>query len=178
MKKFLLFASFAFLAGCAADVSSSTDPLRQFCGGIAGIACPSGYSCVDDPRDSCDPNRGGADCGGICRHTRCSYNDPSKTYVSRDPQECQVIRFVCAADQTYFSDGCGCGCQDTGSTCAYVALCIQGYVWDDASCSCVPAPGPACGSVNCASGEVCCNASCGICTPPGYFCTQQACSPI
>ena len=28
---------------------------RPFCGGIAGIPCPEGYSCIDDPSDSCDP---------------------------------------------------------------------------------------------------------------------------
>ena len=38
----------------------------QFCGGIAGITCPDGYECVDDPNDDCDPDNGGADCGGIC----------------------------------------------------------------------------------------------------------------
>jgi hypothetical protein len=39
------------------------------CGGIAGIQCPSTYAtCEDDPRDSCDPNQGGRDCGGICMH--------------------------------------------------------------------------------------------------------------
>jgi hypothetical protein len=37
------------------------------CGGIAGIPCPDGQTCVDDPGDSCDPKRGGADCGGICQ---------------------------------------------------------------------------------------------------------------
>jgi hypothetical protein len=37
------------------------------CGGIAGIACPGAGKCVDDPSDSCDPNAGGADCGGICQ---------------------------------------------------------------------------------------------------------------
>jgi len=36
-------------------------------GGIAGIQCPGGGRCVDDPSDSCDPNKGGADCGGICQ---------------------------------------------------------------------------------------------------------------
>ena len=39
----------------------------NFCGGIANFPCPGGYSCVDDPRDSCNPNSGGADCPGICR---------------------------------------------------------------------------------------------------------------
>jgi len=39
---------------------------RQMCGGIAGFPCPAGKTCVDDPSDSCDPTRGGADCSGIC----------------------------------------------------------------------------------------------------------------
>lgn len=39
----------------------------QFCGGIAGFTCNDpNEECVDDPTDSCDPNNGGADCGGIC----------------------------------------------------------------------------------------------------------------
>ncbi|MEZ4226594.1 MAG: hypothetical protein R3B13_36945 [Polyangiaceae bacterium] len=37
------------------------------CGGIANLPCPSGQICVDDPSDNCDPNNGGADCGGICK---------------------------------------------------------------------------------------------------------------
>ena len=40
--------------------------LSSFCGGIAGIECPKGEVCVDDPNDDCDPNNGGADCGGFC----------------------------------------------------------------------------------------------------------------
>ncbi len=36
------------------------------CGGIAGVPCPLGQRCIDDPRDSCDSNLGGADCGGLC----------------------------------------------------------------------------------------------------------------
>ena len=37
------------------------------CGGIRGLACAEGETCVDDPRDTCDPNNGGADCGGLCK---------------------------------------------------------------------------------------------------------------
>jgi hypothetical protein len=40
------------------------DALR--CGGIAGLACPEGYRCIDDPTDTCDPKNGGNDCIGIC----------------------------------------------------------------------------------------------------------------
>ena len=39
---------------------------KQMCGGIAAIPCPEGKSCVDDPSDTCDPAKGGADCSGIC----------------------------------------------------------------------------------------------------------------
>lgn len=46
--------------------SSSTATDLIFCGGIAGFPCPDGMQCSDDPEDSCDPNNGGADCGGIC----------------------------------------------------------------------------------------------------------------
>ncbi|RXG44879.1 hypothetical protein VDGE_03799 [Verticillium dahliae] len=37
-----------------------------FCGGIGGLPCPEGLVCIDDPRDGCDPKKGGADCGGVC----------------------------------------------------------------------------------------------------------------
>jgi len=170
------------LAGCAAnDVSTEatdSDALRRVCGGIVGVACPDGFRCVDDPRDRCDPAAGGADCSGVCRRERrprCTYDDPAKSYVSRDTTECSRIRFVCAEGTSYFADDCGCGCVDDGGGCATIGLCIEGYVWDDATCSCVPAPGEPCGPVFCASGEVCCNASCGICTAPDSFCIQIAC---
>jgi hypothetical protein len=69
-----LFAfSLVALAACAADTSSSTadDDIRsrkaKLCGGFAGLQCPSGQECVDDPSDGCDPKHGGADCNGICK---------------------------------------------------------------------------------------------------------------
>lgn len=46
------------------DCSTPTSPM---CGGIAGIPCPGAGTCVDDPSDECDPQQGGADCGGLCR---------------------------------------------------------------------------------------------------------------
>ncbi|KAF2197747.1 hypothetical protein GQ43DRAFT_191422 [Delitschia confertaspora ATCC 74209] len=38
----------------------------RMCGGLAGIGCPDGLQCINDPRDDCDPERGGADCAGLC----------------------------------------------------------------------------------------------------------------
>ncbi len=56
-------------AGCGASAPEQTTNQQQHlgaCGGLGGIQCPSGQTCVDDPNDSCDPQNGGADCGGIC----------------------------------------------------------------------------------------------------------------
>ncbi|KAF1830964.1 hypothetical protein BDW02DRAFT_76685 [Decorospora gaudefroyi] len=39
----------------------------KICGGFAGFACEEeGQTCVDDPRDDCDPENFGADCAGLC----------------------------------------------------------------------------------------------------------------
>lgn len=54
---------------CAYDIECGTCAPKEEptqCGGIAGLPCEPGETCVDDPNDDCDPNNGGADCGGIC----------------------------------------------------------------------------------------------------------------
>jgi hypothetical protein len=66
MRSFLKLAlglSFVF-SGCLLVETPSTS--SQLCGGFAGIACDEGLVCADDPSDDCDPNNGGADCGGVC----------------------------------------------------------------------------------------------------------------
>src|SRR5262245_50138961 len=81
-----------------ADVLDSRNPAPARCGGFAGIPCPAGYRCEDDPRDSCDPARGGADCIGICvwrGQPDCRSRHRPDAYVSRDPRHCRVIRFYC-----------------------------------------------------------------------------------
>lgn len=137
----------------------------QFCGGFAGFPCPTGYTCQDDPNDGCDPARGGADCGGICVADRrtdsargdrrvinpsaCRRNDPTRSYVSRSPEQCRAISFRCVDGKQPFFNECGCGCEEV-----------------------VNRP---CGSNVCGPGTYCCNASCGICAPEGGVCIQIAC---
>ena len=57
----------AAAAGVSIDHEGECKGEQQACGGIAGIPCPEGKTCVDDPSDDCDPKRGGADCPGICK---------------------------------------------------------------------------------------------------------------
>jgi hypothetical protein len=73
----LTFLTAVVLAACAADSTpdaESTESAIQsaprsasICGGVAGLSCPTGLVCVDNPGDTCDPARGGADCAGTCQ---------------------------------------------------------------------------------------------------------------
>ena len=56
----------AAAAGVSVEHRGECQTKPTFCGGIAGFPCPEGETCVDDPSDDCDPQNGGADCGGIC----------------------------------------------------------------------------------------------------------------
>ena len=58
----------AAAAGISIDHPGECKPAEpQACGGIAGIMCPDGQTCIDDPSDTCDPTQGGTDCPGICK---------------------------------------------------------------------------------------------------------------
>ncbi|RSL69563.1 hypothetical protein CEP53_002197 [Fusarium sp. AF-6] len=53
--------------GMACDMTGICAPKKlHTCGGFAGLECPDGLWCYDDPSDDCDPENGGSDCGGIC----------------------------------------------------------------------------------------------------------------
>ncbi|WP_339133359.1 MAG: Kazal-type serine protease inhibitor domain-containing protein [Candidatus Electrothrix sp. GW3-4] len=57
----------AAAAGISVDYQGDCGGEQAVCGGIAGLLCPEGMECVDDPSDDCDPAHGGADCLGICK---------------------------------------------------------------------------------------------------------------
>ncbi|HKY37969.1 MAG TPA: Kazal-type serine protease inhibitor family protein [Polyangiaceae bacterium] len=59
----------AAAAGVSVDHRGECERGGEFCGGIAGFPCPAGETCIDDPSDDCDPEMGGADCGGVCVET-------------------------------------------------------------------------------------------------------------
>lgn len=159
---FLLGTGFVACAPGAPDEPNEEESLEseagagQFCGGIAGIQCPSGKVCVDDRSDDCDPKNGGADCSGVCRGggrpTKSACRNPDRNYVSTSPDQCAAMLFLCVEGTTPFFDACGCGCETS--------------------------PATPCGPSQCGAGEFCCNESCGICAPEGGFCTEQYCGTI
>jgi hypothetical protein len=135
-------------ASCVSDA--------PFCGGIAGIRCPGAGACADNPNDACDPDHGGADCGGLC--------------------QC-LSQGMCASGLVWDDSPSVCACVPTQNPCA-ATLCQAGTRCEvhDGSAVCVSNGALACGPNTCAAGTTCCNASCGICTPPGQFCIQLACN--
>ena len=94
----------------------------DFCGGIAGLPCPEGYTCVDDPRDDCDPLAGGADCGGICvvqHENACVDFCRSQGHTGRAFGDCvsNCTSGHCSFDNDCrtFSNYCdGCSCRALG----------------------------------------------------------------
>lgn len=103
----------------------SEPPEGPFCGGIAGVKCPGSGHCQDDPSDSCDPNNGGADCGGVCvciENVLCVQgshfnSDPSVCACQPDGPQCGTR--VCAADQICCSPSCGI-CGPRGGLCPQI----------------------------------------------------------
>ena len=57
------------------------------CGGFLGTPCPGVGECVDDPKDDCDPNNGGADCSGVCQCTQ-PVTCPPGTSFNKSPAVC------------------------------------------------------------------------------------------
>jgi hypothetical protein len=114
---------------CLFDPSSSCDgcscpkichKTRIMCGGIAGLTCPKGLKCADDPSNSCNPKTGGADCSGMCVG-RCSSSD--KLCTTEIGGFCGgLLGQYCGAGLECveaYSDGCNtrCGAFDCGGVC-------------------------------------------------------------
>jgi hypothetical protein len=110
---------------------------------LALATCQFGDTQINGPSDC----PAGAECysNSICcttvwciRTTTCNpaaeYN---RNYVGSSPSQCAVIDFVCPAYTTYFSNQCGCGCEQDASCPQYVD-CMPGGPVD-----------PLCASNNC-----------------------------
>jgi hypothetical protein len=154
------------------------------CGGLAGLPCPAGFECVNDPSDSCDPATGGADCSGICRPID---ENPCAAVLCIEGTTCCpqcggicIPNYIACSEDLCFSEPCNqvtCGpgeycCNESCSLC--VAL---GQVCTDEYCPPEQPGGEACGTSVCGQGEYCCNESCGICAPLGGGCIELFCDP-
>lgn len=130
-------------------------PSGPLCGGFGGFACPGSGVCVDDTSDDCDPDDGGADCGGVC--------------------ECNV-RALCIQGFAFDESPGVCACRPAPELdpCA-VVRCRDGHecVVEDGSAICRPTENP-CAAASCAVGTICevvdGAAVCSPSEPSGPFC--------
>ncbi len=134
-------------------------PDAGFCGGIAGIPCPGGETCVDNPNDLCDPQDGGADCPGMCVPTFCG----------------GIAGIPCPGDEICVddpSDGCDPqnGGADCGGICVPDSFCggIAGIPCPDGE-MCIDDPTDLCDPLN---GGADCG---GICVPDPGGCEPELC---
>jgi hypothetical protein len=160
-------------------------PPGGFCGGFAGIPCPDGQVCVDDPNDDCDPQNGGADCGGICE---------------LEPEECPPVLcelfcpFGMAVDPETGCETCACNeepppspCTDAGGVCEFGLImgCPDGLEISSLSCGdlgiettcCAPAEEPEGSTCEGACGGQAADGSCwcdDACTYYGDCCDDLA----
>jgi hypothetical protein len=154
------------------------------CGGIAGLPCPKGFVCVDDPREDCDPETGGVDCSGICMR---KVKDPCAAIRCRQGTKCcphcggicipdniRCSHRLCVSEpcnQTVCGPGEYC-CNESCSRCVGLGQgCTREF------CPPEPPPGEPCGRNRCGAGEYCCNPSCGVCAPLGSRCAAITCDP-
>jgi hypothetical protein len=117
----------------------------QHCGGLPGLQCASGYVCVDDPTDNCDPAHGGADCIGICQ---LDPNIPEQCGgLTPFPNNCTTPGDICVDDPGHPSmmvDGAGVCIKKllcsglAGGVCPMGMTCV-----DDPSDGCDPTKGGA-----------------------------------
>jgi hypothetical protein len=126
-----------------------TPPSGPFCGGIAALECPGSGSCVDAPGDGCDPDNGGADCGGVCE---CNVRALCIQGFQFDPSP-EVCACVSTAPEV---DACASARCEAGTECVVV----------DGAATCQPAAN-ACAAVSCPVGSACeVVDGQGVCAPP------------
>jgi hypothetical protein len=138
-------------ASCV-PIDGGTGP---FCGGFAGIACPGAGSCVDDPSDDCDPERGGADCGGVCECQVLALcvegfvfdGSPEVCACVADPSQdpCAAVRCAAGTHCEVVEDGAICAADEPTNPCAAV-LCMVGSTCTvvDGEAACVPSSDVGC----------------------------------
>lgn len=64
---------------------------------------------------ACESN-GKVVCSLVACNDACNYDDPERSWVSKDATMCTAIRYLCVQGKRAFSNACGCGCEpDAGN---------------------------------------------------------------
>lgn len=106
-------AAHEVLEGACDEPRPCTQEYAPVCGDLAGVTNTYPNACAfrDAVRVGAggDGQNKGFSTSGACSDT-CTWDEPGLSYVGYSPSECAVIKFVCAANTTFFSNECGCGC--------------------------------------------------------------------
>ena len=165
-----LFGALAVLLASACTVEASlgigSDDLKKAatCGGASAKTCSDGLTCVDDPRDTCDPARGGHACDGLCVRA-----DRAEPCGGVGGALCS-LGSMCVDDPRDDCDPARSG-RDCVGLCVHVACnapaapnCPAGQRFDRLKCACAPAcGGPS--NLDCPEGKSCVDDPIDTCDP-------------
>lgn len=136
------------------------------CGGFAGFTCAGLGRCADDETDDCDPDRGGADCAGICicdakakcrdgqtwnaDPAACRCEDPVDVEVDAGDADAGEVPMDCGGSAAFECPGAG-TCEDDpdddcdpseaaecagACQCNVLGVCIAPAVWNPSASVC------------------------------------------
>jgi hypothetical protein len=77
---------------------------------ILAVACSTGNkACTEEAKLCPDGSAVGRNSANNCEFDPCPASDV--TYMSKDPERCKLVKFMCDQGKTIFSDETGCGCK-------------------------------------------------------------------
>lgn len=113
-KLLILALVLVILSGCTTTSKALDEGTVQWIAQDAKLCENVRYGCDDGIKFS---NESGCGCIIEENHTHdemidrvCIYTKPNTTYVSKDYEQCQLIKFSCEENEYGFSNICGCGC--------------------------------------------------------------------
>ncbi len=134
----------------AGKARCAKDPAGQTCGGIAGLACASGYTCLPATR--------GPDQTGTC--TKITHGG--------------CLMAVCSDEENCDNTGGSWRDDDVNPKTGLFCDCPSGKTWESGKGCVADAPAPTCLTLTCASGYHCCS---GPATAPGTKPYPASCQP-
>ncbi len=134
---------------CRRDPSCYSNSIccsQVWCVSPEPVTCQAFPACADDETEvkECPPGASCVErtlCGStiLCApaETPCDASaEPSRDYVGDSPEMCQLIKYACPEDTSWFSNACGCGCEQSPD-CPESVNCMPGWdPEDDVSALC------------------------------------------
>jgi hypothetical protein len=100
--------------------------------------------CTMDAKLCSDGTSVGRDPNNNCEFPACS---DEKSYISKDPEQCKVVKFMCVQGKQPFSNETGCGCEPIPAPAPISGGKLKAYDCTERTQACTKEYVPVCGQV-------------------------------